>query len=174
MTGTDRVEVVRAQGRFAALEDLPDEFEREVVSAGRIVGGGEVAAGGQSVELPGPTGESNRLTSVARGAVLCLGPGEAAAGLQAAALRALGGQAVVACSLEASALERLDIAGAIWWGDAETGRAYARALAQRKGPILPLIGGMPDAAHAMLERHVCIDTTASGGNAQLLVAVSEV
>lgn len=42
----------------------------------------------------------------------------------------------------------------------------------RKGPILPLIGGMPDAGHALLERHVCIDTTASGGNAQLLAEVS--
>jgi RHH-type proline utilization regulon transcriptional repressor/proline dehydrogenase/delta 1-pyrroline-5-carboxylate dehydrogenase len=31
---------------------------------------------------------------------------------------------------------------------------------------------MPDAAHVMLERHVCIDTTASGGNAQLLAEVS--
>jgi RHH-type proline utilization regulon transcriptional repressor/proline dehydrogenase/delta 1-pyrroline-5-carboxylate dehydrogenase len=28
---------------------------------------------------------------------------------------------------------------------------------------------MPDRGHARLERHVCIDTTASGGNAQLLV-----
>ncbi|EKD61282.1 MAG: Delta-1-pyrroline-5-carboxylate dehydrogenase, partial [uncultured bacterium] len=36
----------------------------------------------------------------------------------------------------------------------------------------PLIGGMPDAGHALLERHVCIDTTASGGNAQLLAEVS--
>ena len=49
---------------------------------------------------------------------------------------------------------------------------FARALAARKGPILPLIGTEPDAAHAMLERHVCIDTTASGGNAQLLAEVS--
>ena len=46
------------------------------------------------------------------------------------------------------------------------------ALAARRGPILPLIGGMPDAGHALLERHVCIDTTASGGNAQLLAEVS--
>ena len=37
------------------------------------------------------------------------------------------------------------------------------------GPILPLVGGAPDPGHALLERHVCIDTTASGGNAQLLV-----
>lgn len=58
-----------------------------------------------------------------------------------------------------------------WWGDEEGARLRARALAGRKGPILPLIADMPDAGHALLERHVCIDTTASGGNAQLLAEV---
>jgi hypothetical protein len=48
-----------------------------------------------------------------------------------------------------------------------------RACVTRAGPILPLIGGTPDAGHARLERHVCIDTTASGGNAQLLVEAAE-
>ncbi len=47
---------------------------------------------------------------------------------------------------------------------------YAQALAGRAGPILPLIA-QPDVAHVRLERHVCIDTTASGGNAQLLAEV---
>ena len=36
-----------------------------------------------------------------------------------------------------------------------------------------LIAGLPDKGHVVLERHVCIDTTASGGNAQLLAQVSE-
>ena len=35
-------------------------------------------------------------------------------------------------------------------------------------PILPLITGLPDTGHVMGERHVCVDTTASGGNAALL------
>jgi len=52
-------------------------------------------------------------------------------------------------------------------------RACARAMANRPGPILPLIGDLPDAAHALLERHICIDTTASGGNAQLLAEVAD-
>jgi RHH-type proline utilization regulon transcriptional repressor/proline dehydrogenase/delta 1-pyrroline-5-carboxylate dehydrogenase len=30
---------------------------------------------------------------------------------------------------------------------------------------------MPDMGHTHLERHLCIDTTASGGNAQLLAEV---
>ncbi len=146
--------------------------EAEVVAALRAVSAG---AGPVSVDLPGPTGESNRLTTVARGPVICLGPTAAAAAEQAAAIRALGGVAVEAPSLDPATLGRLaGIAGAVWWGEAEAGRAHAQALAGRAGPILPLIGGRPDAGHVRLERHVCIDTTASGGNAQLLVEVAAV
>ena len=124
-------------------------------------------------DLPGPTGESNRLGTGARAPLLCLGPSEAAAVAQAEAVRRFGGQAVEAPLLAPEVLGRIGgISGAVWWGDAEAGRAYARALAGRAGPILPLVGSL-DAGHARLERHVCIDTTASGGNAQLLVAVSE-
>lgn len=141
--------------------------EAEVAAALRAPG---AVPGPESHDLPGPTGESNRLTSVAREPVLCLGPGAEAAAAQAAAIRALGGVAVEAPSLEPAALGRLGgFAGAVWWGGVEAGRAYAQALAGRAGPILPLIGGQPDRGHARLERHVCIDTTASGGNAQLLV-----
>ncbi|MDP4031657.1 MAG: bifunctional proline dehydrogenase/L-glutamate gamma-semialdehyde dehydrogenase PutA [Pseudorhodobacter sp.] len=120
--------------------------------------------------LPGPTGESNRLSAYPRTPILCLGPDAAAAAAQAQAIRALGGTAVLAPGLAAEALTRLGgFSGAIYWGDAQAARPYAQALAGRSGPILPLIGGLPDAAHVTLERHVCIDTTASGGNAQLLV-----
>ena len=123
----------------------------------------------QAQVLPGPTGESNRLTAIPRAPLLCLGPSTATAATQAQAIRALGGHAVECSGLTPDALARLQgFSGAIWWGDAAGGRALALALATRSGPILPLIGGMPDLAHAMLERHVCIDTTASGGNAQLL------
>ena len=127
----------------------------------------------RALVLPGPTGESNRLTFVPRAPVLCLGPSAAAALEQAEAIRALGGHAIEAAGLDPAALSRLDgFSGAIWWGDMDGARIRARALAARKGPILPLIGTVPDAAHAMLERHVCIDTTASGGNAQLLAEVA--
>ncbi|MCB1492777.1 MAG: hypothetical protein KDJ77_13445, partial [Rhodobiaceae bacterium] len=56
----------------------------------------------------------------------------------------------------------------LWWGDEDTARAYARALAGREGPIVPLVTGRPDAGHALFERHLCVDTTAAGGNASLL------
>jgi RHH-type transcriptional regulator, proline utilization regulon repressor / proline dehydrogenase / delta 1-pyrroline-5-carboxylate dehydrogenase len=124
-------------------------------------------------DLPGPTGESNRLTLTPRAPLLCLGPGRAAALAQAEVIRKLGGHAVEAPGLDPQALTTLaGFSGALWWGEAEPGRAYAKALAERPGPILPLISG-PDQGHASLERHLCIDTTASGGNAQLLAAVAD-
>ncbi len=121
-------------------------------------------------DLPGPTGETNRLSLTARAPLLCLGPGAASAEAQAAAVRALGGLAVVPDGAVAPALlETLaGFSGAIWWGDAATGRDRALALSRRAGPILPLVTGLPDRGHVAVERHVCADTTASGGNAALL------
>ncbi len=122
--------------------------------------------------LPGPTGESNRLSSYQRAPLVCLGPSAAAAAAQVAAVQALGGLAVAAPGLAADALLRLPVSGAVWWGDDASGRAYAQALARRPGAIVPLIRAL-DAAHVLLERHVCIDTTASGGNAELLATVAD-
>ena len=120
--------------------------------------------------LPGPTGEMNRLTRHVRGPVLCLGPGPEAAEAQAAAVAGLGGQAVRAHGgVAAETLRTLEpLAGVLWWGPSETGRAYARALAARPGPLVPLITARPDLAHVAHERHLCVDTTAAGGNAALL------
>jgi RHH-type proline utilization regulon transcriptional repressor/proline dehydrogenase/delta 1-pyrroline-5-carboxylate dehydrogenase len=123
-----------------------------------------------TTDLPGPTGESNRLSTHPRPPILCLGPSREAALQQAVAVRARGGQAVEAPGLPPSALTTLQgFGGAVFWG--ADPRPFARALAARPGPILPLIAGEPDAGHVLLERHVCIDTTASGGNAQLLASV---
>ena len=120
--------------------------------------------------LPGPTGEVNRLTTLPRAPLLCLGPGPDAEAAQVAAVEALGGRAVaVEGDLDPAILVGLpDFGGVIWWGEAATGRALARALADRPGPIVPLITDVPDAGHALLERHLCVDTTAAGGNASLL------
>jgi RHH-type proline utilization regulon transcriptional repressor/proline dehydrogenase/delta 1-pyrroline-5-carboxylate dehydrogenase len=120
--------------------------------------------------LPGPTGELNQLSLSPRGPVLCLGPKPEERNRQVALVEALGGQAqpVENDNAAASLAERREIAGVIWWGDAETARNYAKALADRPGPIVPLITGNPDTAHVLHERHLCVDTTASGGNAALL------
>jgi RHH-type proline utilization regulon transcriptional repressor/proline dehydrogenase/delta 1-pyrroline-5-carboxylate dehydrogenase len=153
----------------AAVEDR-QVTEAEVAAALRL---DLPVAAVEARVLPGPTGESNRLTSVVRAPMLCLGPSAAAALAQADAVRALGGHGVQAPGLAVEALGRLSgFSGAIWWGDEAGARLRAQALAGRRGPIVPLIGGMPDAGHVVMERHVCIDTTASGGNAQLLAEVS--
>ena len=46
--------------------------------------------------------------------------------------------------------------------------AMRKAMARRRGPILPLITEPFAAERYVLERHVCVDTTAAGGNASLL------
>lgn len=124
----------------------------------------------EPIALPGPTGESNRLTHHPRAPFLCLGPGREAAQTQARAVRACGGQAAeLHHTVTPDQLTNLQgIAGALWWGDDTTARTLAQALAARKGAILPLITGTPDRAHVTEARHICVDTTASGGNAALL------
>ncbi|MFV2052067.1 bifunctional proline dehydrogenase/L-glutamate gamma-semialdehyde dehydrogenase PutA [Aliiroseovarius sp. YM-037] len=128
----------------------------------------------RKITLPGPTGESNQLGLSPRAPVLCLGPGQEAARLQAETVRSLGGYAVEADGLAPDALSTLaGFSGAAFWGDDATARAYAQALAQRDGAILPLICGEIDIARVLLERHVCVDTTAAGGNAALLAEVGD-
>ena len=127
-----------------------------------------VADSTQQTSLPGPTGEANTLHAVPRAPLLCLGPGVEAAQRQVASVEALGGRAVAAEGhLPPEALTTLTgFSAVLWWGEEADG--YAHALAQRDGPILPLIPHLPDAAHVLLERHLCVDTTAAGGNAALL------
>ena len=140
--------------------------------------------------LPGPTGESNRLAEHPRGKVLCLGPTAAIAKAQADAATAAGnaalmvapGASVSANGEAAGSLAALDgllapdalkgLSGfdavASRAGD-ETLRAIRRALAARPGPLIPLLVGETDQpGRFSLERHVCVDTTAAGGNASLL------
>lgn len=116
----------------------------------------------ETLDLPGPTGESNRLSYRARGPILCLGPDTDA---QIQAVKAFGGDPITGdINTPASAV--------LWWGDADKARSYAKILADRDGAIVPLITGQPEATHVLHEVHVCIDTTAAGGNAALLADVS--
>ena len=136
-----------------------------------------------SIELPGPTGESNRLSLHPRGPVLCLGPGKEAALAQAKAARAAGCPALpIAAGIEDGldgtlALADLEaipaIAGVVFWGNSEDSRAVRRALSARSGLIVPLITEADIAVRCQVERHLCIDTTAAGGNASLLSTAAD-
>ncbi len=145
-----------------------------------------------AVDLPGPTGESNRLRLAPLGCVLCFGAGEALLGHVVQALRA--GNAVLAVGPDATRLlrplmdQRLpliamdgDLADDVFTNAAfnavalsAQGRlaAVRLALAARSGPITRLIAEdiAPDRFTA--ERALCVDTTAAGGNAQLLASAA--
>ncbi|MBO9451482.1 bifunctional proline dehydrogenase/L-glutamate gamma-semialdehyde dehydrogenase PutA [Tropicibacter sp. R16_0] len=124
----------------------------------------------ETQSLPGPTGESNRLTTLPRPPLLCLGPGAQAVAAQAKSVEAHGGTAIRTTGMiDLHRLEHADgFAGVLWWGDADTAAQIEQALSRRNGPILPLIPGKPDRTRVLAERHVCVDTTAAGGNAALL------
>ncbi len=136
-------------------------------------------------DMPGPTGESNRLTLHGRGVVLCLGPTARAAEIQARAARAMGAAPVLVAPglrgpdaidgvLPRAALTTLrGIAAVILWSHDEDMRVAAQALAAREGPIVPLVSARDPAPWCMIERHLCIDTTAAGGNVRLLAAAGE-
>jgi RHH-type transcriptional regulator, proline utilization regulon repressor / proline dehydrogenase / delta 1-pyrroline-5-carboxylate dehydrogenase len=62
------------------------------------------------------------------------------------------------------------LAAVAFRGDPDTARALRRALAARDGPILPLLTAADIRPFCVLEKHLCIDTTAAGGNASLLAA----
>ncbi|MCR9213384.1 MAG: bifunctional proline dehydrogenase/L-glutamate gamma-semialdehyde dehydrogenase PutA [Proteobacteria bacterium] len=148
-----------------------------------------------SQELAGPTGESNRLSLKGRGIILCNGPNS----LSHAAIALATGNAVLvteAGDKEKALVSALKKAGApaglvegiedgltdeivqsmpAFAGlstDAESTelRAFKIALANREGPIIPLITDPSDWRNYVSERALCIDTTASGGNATLLAA----
>ncbi|MCB1516446.1 MAG: L-glutamate gamma-semialdehyde dehydrogenase, partial [Hyphomicrobiaceae bacterium] len=134
----------------------------------------------ETIDLPGPTGESNRLSLYPRGTILCLGPRPEDAGEQAAIARDRGCNALIVCPgangpdtlsghLDRADLCRLTGMDAVaLWSDETDLRAARLALAKRDGPLVPLIADRDMAARCVIERHVCIDTTASGGNASLL------
>ena len=187
---------------FAVLDagDWATRADRRAVLAARLggAGGGAAAAlaatavlDGFPRDLPGPTGESNRLSLHPRGRVLCLGTGGPAVLAQAvqalaagnavlavaegaaAALAPLAGLPVVAFDgqLDAAtlaALPGLGLVAAV--GPEDWLRALRRALARRDGPIVPLETALVAPERHVVERHLCIDTTAAGGNASLLAA----
>jgi RHH-type proline utilization regulon transcriptional repressor/proline dehydrogenase/delta 1-pyrroline-5-carboxylate dehydrogenase len=122
-------------------------------------------------ELPGPTGEDNRLTYHPRGRLLCLG-GDTADILdkQVERARATGN---VPVTLDQGAVEALALPAGID-GVIADGAMKARAgaaLARRDGAILPLLSVEDADTRFWVEKVLTVNTTAAGGNASLLATV---
>jgi RHH-type proline utilization regulon transcriptional repressor/proline dehydrogenase/delta 1-pyrroline-5-carboxylate dehydrogenase len=143
--------------------------------------------------LPGPTGESNHLRQYPKGVVLCLGPTTdiavaqavqalgpgcgvviAAPGGRAAGSALLTAGAPVALFDETVAAETLakveGISAVAAAGASDWTRLLRQALAGRPGAVLPLETQVIAPERFVIERHLCIDTTAAGGNASLLAS----
>ncbi|GAA3576796.1 bifunctional proline dehydrogenase/L-glutamate gamma-semialdehyde dehydrogenase PutA [Marinobacter xestospongiae] len=144
-------------------------------------------------EMPGPTGELNRLSCHARGVILCLGPDRESAMAQAATALSQGNKVVmiapgVADVVSQAANAGLPVVGAegllapealvsaagfeavVSVAEQDLLKAYRQALARRDGALLPLITEPTLDQRFVIERHLCVDTTAAGGNASLIAA----
>lgn len=130
----------------------------------------------EEIDLPGPTGESNRYQIKPRGTVFCLGDLEnttntAARDKQLATAKSFGNDAMASDLAALNGAARVDAVMAT--GTTDNLRPVRQALAARPGPIVPLLTSPADICGLISERTLCIDTTAAGGNASLLAEVSE-
>ncbi|CCG08903.1 L-proline dehydrogenase / delta-1-pyrroline-5-carboxylate dehydrogenase [Pararhodospirillum photometricum DSM 122] len=128
--------------------------------------------------MPGPTGESNRLALWGRGLVACLG---ADARAQALVALAAGNAVLVERPLGLEdhpvvgpliVVGRVDLEGtelALVVCDGPEVPTLRRILAERPGARVPLVSLTDGLGRFVCERVVSIDTTASGGNASLLM-----
>jgi len=171
----------------------PGETIREVIESLGLELQPELSA--DIKEMPGPTGEANHLSIHARGLLLCLGPTPEAALTQAISALAQGNAVVIVTPGIADALKVfnnkcLPVVGVegnltqqalrlangydavLSQADIQTLQAYRLALSERDGALLPLITETNTPERLVIERHLCIDTTAAGGNASLIAAGS--
>jgi RHH-type proline utilization regulon transcriptional repressor/proline dehydrogenase/delta 1-pyrroline-5-carboxylate dehydrogenase len=136
---------------------------------------------GLELELTGPVGERNVYQTTPRGRVLCRAPDLAGALRQVSAALATGNRALVAGvtipDLPPSLAEWIEPADAdapcdavLFDGPEPALLALTRRLAEQEGPIVPVYVARPDYPLDGLvqERSISINTTAAGGNANLM------
>ncbi|MBE1206683.1 bifunctional proline dehydrogenase/L-glutamate gamma-semialdehyde dehydrogenase PutA [Aminobacter carboxidus] len=192
VTATELVDNLVDAGEWATRPDRIAILRKHLRGKGAQAIAAAASIDFGQVDLPGPTGEANTLSLNPRGRVLCLGPD--AETLLAQAIQALAaGNAVLAVApgapaavhalmgkdlpiaaidgrpdpVEARALA-VDVVA--YSGTEESARIVRKVIAERKGPIVPLISEVIYPAAYAHERAVCVDTTAAGGNASLLAS----
>jgi len=138
--------------------------------------------------LPSPTGETNELSYQAKGAALCLGPSSADALIQTIMALALGNSAIsLITQKNYSSLIKLGFTKnnifrlingpnsnlfnskkydtILYFGDL---LSVERELENRREEIIPIMNSIYEPWQLVKERVITVDTTASGGNANLL------
>lgn len=179
---------------WAARPDRVDVLRRALAGRAGIVRKAlaETAAfDATPATLPGPTGESNRLSVYPKGLTLCLGPTLDLALAQASQALGAGCPVVIVapdCTAAAKAMADAgapvaglngvvnpadlatlpNIASVAAAGNSDWTRALRQALALRPGAIVSFETQVIAPERYLIERHLCIDTTAAGGNASLL------
>jgi RHH-type proline utilization regulon transcriptional repressor/proline dehydrogenase/delta 1-pyrroline-5-carboxylate dehydrogenase len=171
----------------------PDKSIAAVIEALGLKSQPDFSAG--ITEMPGPTGEANRLSIHARGLILCLGPTREVVLSQVISALVQGNAAVMIApgiidALDVFKKQRLPVSGiegiltpralrlatgydaVLTQAETETLQTYRQALAEREGTLIPLITETNALERLIVERHLCIDTTAAGGNASLIAAGS--
>lgn len=142
--------------------------------------------------LPGPTGESNRLTLHPRGHALVMADNTNTA-MQLCADALIAGCAVVVVTpsppdetsryeenlpvkflqgtLQPEYFGAIDGIDVVALGtNTQVARKIKQVVAHQKENIMPVVTSLRTPVRFAHERHVCIDTTAAGGNATLLAA----
>lgn len=151
----------------------------------------ELSLAGCDLDLPGPSGEHNRLSFAPRGPICCLAAKETELLEQLAAVWASGNLAAVrddACSerllavLPQSLAQRIERRGAddfagvaaiLWHGDEADAKSFRQRLAGGSGPLIPCytaanLSGYYPLYRLVTERAISTNTTAVGGDAALL------
>jgi len=155
---------------------------------------------GAQLDMQGPTGETNQLRLMPRGRFLAFG--DDVDGVKRSVITALTlGNAVVMCGagaadfmapfaavgLPAVGVDAAispdqfsdvsdDLTGVIFCPSADQQAdklPLRRTLAARDGKIVAILDAASSVHEYLTERHVCIDTTAAGGNASLLASSSD-
>ncbi len=145
--------------------------------------------------MPGPVGEKNTLICHGRGVVLCLGPTPMAAKRQILSALWQGNRVIAVAAgiadfveilrshgypvmsiegkLASEALREASGFQAVLSSASQSVLTrYRQELASRGGELIPLITDFSQPERLIHERHICVDTTAAGGNASL-IAMSE-
>ena len=177
---------------LAALQAWAEQGGRTAVAA-QCRRFAAASRSGQSITLPGPTGERNAYSLQPREAVLCLAAHVPDRLVQLAAVLAVGSTAVWPAGADTQLLlaqlpeavrrsivlaqdwtaPTVHIDAALQHGDADALRHTQAALAVRPGPIVGLRGYAEGDAEIALEalvveRALSVNTAAAGGNASLM------